>query len=263
MRQACSDTGMENRMFYNIYFSPTGGTKRVADILVNCFSEEHRDIDLCRDMDVISLKADDICLVSVPSYSGRVPEIALRRIGKIRANGAKAVLNCVYGNRAWEDTLTELQDTLQACGFICAAAVAAVAEHSIFRQFAAGRPDAEDEKQLTEFAHKILEKLSGGVIGELHLAGSHGNYKEVSKGGIRPDANEHCTACGRCADECPVGAICRSDPRRTDKEICIGCMRCVRLCPAHARDFDETFMQSMSEKFEARLSGHKENYLFL
>jgi len=28
-------------------------------------------------------------------------------------------------------------------------------------------------------------------------------------------------------------------------------------------DFDETFMQSMSEKFEARLSGHKENYLFL
>ena len=32
-------------------------------------------------------------------------------------------------------------DTVQNAGFRCAAAIAAVAEHSIMRQFAAGRPD--------------------------------------------------------------------------------------------------------------------------
>ena len=105
-------------MLYNIFFSPTGGTKRVADILVNCLGSEYRNIDLCCDIDEISLAADDVCLVSVPSYSGRVPEIAVRRIKKIKGSGAKAVLNCVYGNRAWEDTLTELQDTLEDCGFV-------------------------------------------------------------------------------------------------------------------------------------------------
>lgn len=250
-------------MYYNIYFSPTGGTKRVSDILANRFGE-HRDIDLCREIDEISLTEADICLVSVPSYSGRVPEVAVRRIRKIHANGARAVLNCVYGNRAWEDTLTELQDTLEACGFVCAAAVAAVAEHSIFRQFASGRPDAEDAEQLTNFADKIRAKLQGDVFGDLHLEGSHGTYKEVSRGGpFKPKANALCTACGICADDCPVAAIDGDDPRKTDHETCIGCMRCVSRCPVHARDFDAGFMQTMSEKFEARLGGHKENYLFI
>ena len=60
-----------------------------------------------------------------------------------------------------------------------------------------------------------------------------------------------------------MSAICFDDPRRTDKEMCISCMRCVDNCPQHARDFDPEFMKVMSDKMEARLSGHKENYLFL
>ena len=142
-------------MNYNIYFSPTGGTKRVADILVSNLNGEFCDVDISRDIESMTLQAGDICLVSVPSFAGRVPQIAIERIKKIAGNGAKAVLNCVYGNREWDDTLTELQDTLEACGFVCVAAIAAVAEHSIFRQFATGRPDGDDAKELTEFANKI------------------------------------------------------------------------------------------------------------
>ncbi len=251
-------------MYYSICFSPTGGTKRVADILANRLFGTYRYIDLCRDTEEIPLTADDVCLISVPSYSGRVPEIAVQRLRKIRTNGTKAILTCVYGNRAWEDTLTELQDTLEADGFICAAAVAAVAEHSIFRQFAAGRPDSHDEEQLTEFADRIQRKMVTGVPGDLHLAGSHGTYKEVSRGGpFKPEANEFCTMCGICAERCPVGAIDPNHPHRTNKEICIGCMRCVSLCKQHARDFDAGFMQMMSEKFAEKLGGHKENYLFI
>lgn len=91
-------------------------------------------------------------MIAVPSYGGRVPQAATERLSAIRGNGAKAVLLCVYGNRAYEDTLVELEDTAKQAGFRVIAAIAAIAEHSIARQFATGRPDAQDQARLHTFA---------------------------------------------------------------------------------------------------------------
>ena len=250
-------------MLYNIYFSPTGGTKKVADILVGNLGGEFCEVDICCDIEKMTLQSDDVCLVSVPSFAGRVPQIAVDRMKKISGNGAKAILNCVYGNREWDDTLTELQDTLDLCGFVCVAAVAAVAEHSIFRQFAAGRPDCDDAKELAEFARKITEKLDSGVFGDLLLAGSHGPYRKIPNIPFKPEANDNCDSCGICAEGCPVGAIDKTDPRKTDTGRCISCMRCRDICPKHARDLDPAFMQVAAEKMAPKLGGHKKNYLFL
>ena len=95
---------------YSIYFSPTGGTKKVADILTSNLSGAYEEIDLSREVTPLSLNEADVCIISVPSYGGRVPAIAIQRLRLLSGNGAKAILNCVYGNREWEDTLTELQD---------------------------------------------------------------------------------------------------------------------------------------------------------
>ena len=143
------------------------------------------------------------------------------------------------------------------------AAVAAVAEHSIFRQFAAGRPDGDDVQELAEFARQITAKLNGGVFSKLELAGSHGTYKELVDIPFKPEANENCDRCGICAAGCPVGAIDKNDPRKTDKDRCISCMRCRDICPKHARDLDPVFMQAAAEMMAPKLGGHKKNYLFL
>lgn len=248
---------------YNIHFSPTGGTKKVADLLANALAGDFQEIDLCRELEPMTLTAEDVCLISVPSYGGRVPPIALDRLKAVPANGAKAILVCVYGNREWDDTLTELQDTLEDIGFVCAAAVAAVAEHSIFRQFAAGRPDGEDAAQLTRFAAEIRKKLEGNVFGPLNLEGSHGTYQKYGGVPFKPEGDKSCVRCGLCAESCPAGAIDMENPRKTDKDKCISCMRCVVLCPQHARDLNALMMKGAAVAMAPKLGGHKENHLFL
>ncbi|MGB4610676.1 MAG: EFR1 family ferrodoxin [Saccharofermentanales bacterium] len=248
---------------YSIHFSPTGGTKKVADILVKSLSDEYQEIDLCQEIESLSLAEQDLCVVSVPTYGGRVPKIVIERLRKISAHGAKAILNCVYGNRAWEDTLTELQDTLEKLGFVCIAAIAAVAEHSIFRQYATGRPDAKDSAELTGFAEKIQNKLKSHEYGPLDLPGSHDIYKDYNVLPFKPEGNENCIACGLCAKNCPVSAIDFDNPRMTDKDQCISCMRCIGICPVHARDLDSDFMKKTGEKMAPILGGYKNNYLFL
>ena len=47
-------------MFYNIYFSPTGGTKRVADIISSSLFGEYRNVDLCCEIEAIGFDANDV-----------------------------------------------------------------------------------------------------------------------------------------------------------------------------------------------------------
>ena len=97
---------------YQILFSPTGGTKKAAAPFAEVFGREVSTIDLTdasMDFSQISLDKEDICVVAVPSFGGRVPAIAAERLERIRANGAMAILVVVYGNRTYDDTLLELK----------------------------------------------------------------------------------------------------------------------------------------------------------
>lgn len=142
----------------NICFSPTGGTQRTADMLIQAMAARSTAIDLSDwqiPFSTLSLQEDDVAVIVVPSYGGRVPQPAVDRLSAINGNHARAILICVYGNRAVEDALVELQDTAEAAGFHVVAAISAIARHSIVHEIAAGRPDAQDQKTLSEFAGQI------------------------------------------------------------------------------------------------------------
>ena len=250
---------------YKICFSPTGGTKKVTDTLTKGLASESHIVDLTdsrADFSAVRLTADDIAVIAVPSYGGRVPVTAVRRLSAIDGNGAKAILLCVYGNRAYEDTLVKLRDVAADAGFHTIAAVAAVAEHSIARQFAAGRPDTADQLQLRDFSRKILEKLSAGSSSEPSLPGSR-PYKELKLMKLVPVPDSKCTKCGLCAEKCPVQAIDKNDPVNVKGQTCISCMRCIAVCPASARDVDREMLAALSTMLSKAASDRKEYQLYL
>lgn len=141
---------------YQLIFSPTGGTQRVAELLGGSLWNDAEEIDLMdralEDSPGPVFTAQDRCLVAVPCFGGRVPDPARRRLERMTGGGARTVLAVAYGNRAYDDALLELRDLLAAAGFLPVAAVAAVAEHSLLRQFARGRPDRADAQELAAFA---------------------------------------------------------------------------------------------------------------
>lgn len=249
-------------MFIQITFSPTGGTKKAADLLSTAWTEK-TEIDLCqREMDFsqYSFEKTDVCLVAVPSFGGRVPQTATERLKQMQGNGAKAILVAVYGNRAYEDTLLELADTLTAQGFQPIGGAAVVAEHSILREFAAGRPDAADAAQLKAWSVQLKEKALQD--GSVSLPGNR-PYQKYATLPITPKAGAECNGCGACAAKCPVGAISPEYPKQVDEARCISCMACVAACPQQARKVNPLLLAGAKLKLKKALEGRKENELFL
>ena len=243
-----------------IVFSPTGGTEKIADIVGKHWSENPAKIDLCdakADFTKCKITEQDMVLIAMPSFGGRAPAVAIERLKQIAGNGAKCTLVCVYGNRAYEDTLVEMEDAAKECGFQVAAAIAAVAEHSIMPQYAAGRPDASDQKQLTAYADQIADKaeIASSIPGNRP-------YKKAGGVGLVPKPNKSCIKCGACAKNCPVQAI---DPVSfaANSNACVSCLRCMKQCPKNARKINGMMVSVAALAIKKACSVKKENELFL
>lgn len=246
---------------YTLYFSPTGGTKKVLDLL--CTADQQIDLSVADyDYSQHTFQPDDICLIGVPSFGGRAPALALQHFAQMHGNGAAIVLVAVFGNRAYEDTLLELKHTAEAAQFHPIAGITAVAEHSIMHQFGAGRPDKDDTAQLQQFAAQIHQQLPALKAGTLHVPGNY-PYKEFKVVPITPQTTSACNGCGLCASKCPAQAIRKENPAELNKEICISCMRCVSLCPKQAKQLNQTVLQGMIQKIGPMCETPKQNQLFL
>ena len=245
-------------MIYKAYFSPTGGTRKCLDILC----PEGKEIDLTRRdyYEDYHLTSSDILYVALPSFGGRCPALAIERLKKIKGANTKAVIMAIYGNRAFEDTLIELYDNLNSQGFIITAALSCIAEHSMIREIAKGRPDEEDKKKLSSFKPIIMKSLEKREKIK-NIPGSR-PYKSISKF-LTPKADEKCIRCGKCYISCPSGAIDEMMPNLTDEEKCIGCARCIAICPQKARKYEDEAFSAVKERIKKLAAERKEAELFL
>lgn len=124
-----------------LYFSPTGGTRTYVRAVAAAMPHMGGEVDLTRPEErrkVHMFGADDVVVLGVPVYYGRVPEVPGLLDG-LQGEETPAVLLAVYGNRLIDDALAELSDLCAARGFRPLAAGAFVAPHTFSAKVAAFR----------------------------------------------------------------------------------------------------------------------------
>lgn len=242
-----------------IYFSPTGGVKKVLDIVDKMIHFDQW-IDLSPsdfDGQLVNISEEDECWVALPVFGGRALPLGIERLRRIMGKNSRCIVIAVYGNRAFEDALLEMKEVCEMIGFKVAAGIAAIAKHSILNHVATHRPDEEDAKILTQYVKLIGEKSTGEGM---QCSGNH-PYKDFKIILVPQILHERCIRCGKCRTACPNQAI--GENFMIDESKCISCMRCVAICPVKAREVEPQRLKMMSEKLAEATADRKEYQLFL
>lgn len=260
-----------------VLFSPTGTSRKVAMAISDGAGLSPRVVDATyATPNELTFAPDELVLVAVPVYGGKVAPLALQRMEAMQGNGTPVVCVVVYGNRAYEGAMQQLNDFVTQRGFVTVGAAAFVGEHSYSTSqnpIAVGRPDMEDIADARKFGKEIAEKLSATTtlqaidVAELaHPAHSLWSklrfiwfilrQRNKKKPAVKPVPvvdTERCKECGKCARLCPNGAI-STNGKTTDPNRCIKCCACVKQCPVKARTFATPYAPVLSRCFTARIS---------
>lgn len=253
-------------MLHSYFFSASNTTEKVVRAVADNLGlgAEHHNITPNVVTNFVTPAEDDIVMFAAPVYAGRLPAVAVEKFNKVMGAGQKCLAIVVYGNRHYDDALIELCDLLKTNGFDVVAAAAFVARHSIFPKVAVCRPDAGDLKKIAEFSLLVRDALAKGRSLDIDTVYGKRPYKKATPVSLYPIVDKtKCRECGKCARECPAGAISIENPKETVAENCITCSRCIVVCPDKARCFGGLKYKAIATLFKKMCSARREPEWFI
>lgn len=274
---------MQPSQVYAMYFSPTGGTRKIAMTIAQSvakslnasFKNYNFTLPKMREK-TPNFSPNDVVVFGVPTYAGRVPNLFVPYITSLIGNKALAIPVVSYGARAFDDSLIELRDILEKDGFRTIAGAALVSVHAFSSTLGAGRPNANDWEKVDDFSIKLAQKIKENhfenhqpiwVQGEFpyrtHMRPKNGAGEFIQFLPIKTVTNDNCTDCKICAKVCPLGSI-DFDNVKTTPGKCIKCNACVKKCPEDAKSFpNEDYVFHKEELEELYTHAVREPAFFL
>jgi ferredoxin len=257
-----------------VYFSPTGTTKSVVQGIANGINPSTMElIDITKPdarKQPLLTSENEILVVGVPVYMGRVPALLNEWLNAIQAHNTPTVCVVVYGNRVYDNALLELKDIVKNRGCLPIAGAAYIGEHSFSNSEtpSRGRPDEDDLSHAEVFGQRIREKLQSissiSQVSEVSVPGTHpyGGITELWDVDFIA-VDDQCTQCGFCAEVCPVGAVDSQNSTMIVHEKCITCCACIKSCPQNARSMKPGLVKDAQERVNTLFREQKKPEYFL
>ena len=232
-----------------VYFSATGNTRKMAEILSSEFVALGAEVDLynvtCESERKINnkLAGYDALLFGFPVHSLRAPRMMRDWLTTILGEGRKCALFFTYGGFMVHPAHYSTAEILKNQGFIVVSSVEFPGKHTYniggWKAFP-DRPDMREYILAEEYAKVTFQRFTGDdkqYLRELEKGNFSKEqldffeslrFKLLSKLPTRD--GESCSMCGLCKSVCPAGAM-DDISGNADPEKCIACLGCVAACP--------------------------------
>lgn len=253
-------------MVYVMYFSPTGGTLKTLQNIVEGMgvTPEWVDLSIPANRQVeYHFTEDDLVLYGTIT-GGMTFATSKESFACFHGNGASFAGVGVYGNGYYGVSLRQMKQRAEDCGFKVVGLAAFIAMHSQSQKTGVGRPDEQDAADQRAFGKAIMEKKGDALTADIPVGWSRSlpfnalifsrlfmmdqDYTMPAPMKWKKVTNA-CVGCGTCARNCPVCAITMVEKNgkkqpEFDLKKCIICQRCARECPQQAIKNTSPFMNS-------------------
>ena len=238
-----------------LYFTGTGNSRYLARRIAEGLEMPLYDLNACiKAWDTAPVQTGRDVVLVTPTYAWRIPRVVSEWLGKTALTGAERiwfVMDCgsEIGNAAGYNRQLAAQKQLQYMG-----TAQIIMPENYIAMF--NVPQKEQAKSIVEQAEPALRKVLTQLrAGQEFPPQREALYDRFMSGPVNPvfyrffvkadafRATDACIGCGKCAKNCPVDAITRTDyiapghklaSMQIDTKKCVKCGACISNCKFNA-----------------------------